>query len=119
MADTAPAVGGMLKRGWEPLRPRNPTSALLVSEVPNDADTYRLEVQTLDARNLDKSNTERRVVRGTEVWVATRFGVNGVSYTDENGDGYVFSSQMDMDALIDLVVRSDLVDRVNQRLNLP
>ena len=103
-------------RGWQPIRNRNHDAALLVYEVKLGKERFRLEIQTLDARNLDLRGAERRVVRGTPVWVASAMGMNAVSIRDENGIGYVFTSYMDSDALVNLVVRSDLVERVNQQL---
>jgi len=100
-------------RGWQPLRNRNHNAALFVYEVmhnsksssgTNNKRRVRIEVQMLDARNLDLRGAEPRVVRGTQVWVASAMGLNAVSLRDENGVGYVFSSRMDADSLLDLVV---------------
>lgn len=103
-------------RGWQPIRRRGHDTALFVYEVRRGTESHRLEVQTLDARNLDLRSAERRVVRGTEVWVAKTPGVSSVSYQDPSGVGYVFTSYMDTDDLVNLVVQSDLVERVNERL---
>jgi hypothetical protein len=97
-------------RGWQPIRRRGHVSALFLYEVKRGAEAHRLEVQTLDARNLDLRSAERRVVRGTEVWVARTPGVSSVSYRDSNGVGYVFTSYMDTDDLVNLVVESVGVD---------
>lgn len=103
-------------RGWQPIRSSGHDTALFVYEVRHGSESHRLEVQTLDARNLDLGSAERRVVRGTEVWVAKTPGVSSVSYRDPSGVGYIFTSYMDTDELVNLVVQSDLVARVNQRL---
>lgn len=103
-------------RGWQPIRRRGHDTALFIYNVRLGSEWHRLEVQTLDARNLDLGSAERRVVRGTEVWVAKTPGVSCVSYRDRSGVGYVFTSYMDTDDLVGLVVQSDLVERVNEQL---
>lgn len=103
--------------GWKPMRKRGHLSALFVYQVHTQLGTYRLEVQTLDARNLDLGSAERRVVDGTELWVTQTPGVNAVTYRDNNGVAYIFTSHLDIDDLVRLVVqRSDLVEQLGRRL---
>jgi hypothetical protein len=102
--------------GWKPMRKRGHLSALFVYQVNTGAGSFRLEVQTLDARNLDLRSAERRVVNGTEVWVTQTPGVSAVTYRDANGVAYIFTSHMDTEDLVTLVVRSDLVEQLNRRL---
>lgn len=103
--------------GWKPMRKRGRLSALFVYQVSTSGNTYRLEVQTLDARNLDLRSAERQVVNGTEFWVTRTPGVSAVTYRDNNGVAYIFTSHMDTDDLVDLVVNSDAVERINRRLH--
>lgn len=102
-------------QGWQPMRKRGHLSALFVYEVVVNGHPFRLEVQTLDARNLDLRSAERRVVEGTEVWVTRTPGVSAVTYRDANGVAYNFTSHMDTDDLVRLVVRSDL-ERLGRQL---
>lgn len=103
-------------QGWQPMRKRGHLSALFVYQVNIDGNQFRLEVQTLDARNLDLRSAERRVVNGTEVWITRTPGVNAVTYRDANGVAYNFTSHLDADDLVRLVVGSDLVEQVGRRL---
>ncbi len=106
----APSVNasGASFRSWQPLNRRTHNAALFIWDVPVNGERYRLEIQTLDARNLDLRGAERRVVRGATVYIASAMGLNAVSFSDENGVGYVFSSLMHSDDLVELVVGSVL-----------
>lgn len=102
--------------GWKPMRKRGHLSALFVYQVDTGDSSFRLEVQTLDARNLDLRGAERRVVNGTEIWVTQTPGVSAVTYRDANDVAYIFTSHMDTDDLVRLVVQSDLVEQLGRRL---
>jgi len=102
--------------GWKPMRKAGRLSALFVYQVNINGSSYRLEVQTLDARNLDLRSAERRVVGGTEVWITQTPGVSAVTYRDANGVAYIFTSHLDTDDLVRLVVKSDLVEQLGRRL---
>jgi hypothetical protein len=88
------------------MRKRGRLSALFVYQVATRDSSFRVEVQTLDARNLDLRSAERRLIDGTEVWVTQTPGVSAVTYRDGNGVAYIFTSHMDTDDLVRLVVQS-------------
>ncbi len=54
-------------RRWQPMHTRNHNSALFTYELTQGKQTYQVEVQILDARNLDLAGTQSRVVEGTQV----------------------------------------------------
>lgn len=108
---------GARLRGWRPLKSGSHSAALFLYEVTSRTGIHRLDVQTLDARNLDFSRAERRVVRGSEVWIARGFGTSDVVYRDENQIAYVFSSHMDTEELVNLVVQSDIVEQITRELS--
>ena len=93
-------------RRWQPMHTRNHNSALFIYELTQGKQTHQVEVQVLDARNLDLQGTTSRVVEGTQVWVASAFGVNAVSLRDSRGIGYVYVSRLDIEALAQIAVRS-------------
>lgn len=92
-------------------------TAQLFYDVIHDGARYELQVHILDASNLDLRSPNRHVVNGREIWVDDRLGYAVVSYKDRDGLGYVFTAAgMDQAMLIDLVVNSNLLLRVNEGL---
>jgi hypothetical protein len=104
-------------KGWRPRQIDGRLAAMLVYDVSRPGgQRHQITVHVLNARDLDLHGRERRVVSGKELWVASPLGVSTVSYKDRYGIGYVFSSDIDMDDLMSLVVSSDLLYKVNESL---
>ena len=75
-----------------------------------------MTVHILDARNLELRGQRRINVSGQTLWVDRPFGFSAVSYRDNQGMAYVFTSEMAEDELVDLVVSSDILHRIGERL---
>ncbi len=72
---------------------------------------YEVSAMIFDATRLDLRVGRRSVVGGRELWAGQSRGYNVVTYKDPRGMGYVFTSEMDADKLLDLVIASDLILR--------
>lgn len=96
---------------------RGRDAAQLFYEVARDGRRFEVQVHILDASDLDLHGEDRQVIRGRELWIDERFGHSIVTYKDREGIGYVFTSaDMTRPELVDLVVGSDLLLRVSERL---
>jgi hypothetical protein len=96
-------------RGFEPGWLLGQRAALFVYEIHGPMGRHRIHVHTLDARDLDLRSRDRREVAGREIWVSRALGLSSVTFKDETGVGYVISSDLELDQLVDLVSRSDLL----------
>jgi anti-sigma factor RsiW len=103
-------------RGFQRAQVQGRDAAVFVYEISTPVGIHTVYVHTLDARDLDLRSPDRRVIDGREIWVAQPRGFSTVSYKDELGVGYVFSSDMEPDDLVALVLRSDLLFLVSERL---
>lgn len=77
---------------------------------------HDMQVHIVDAADLELPERQRRVVGGRVIWVDPQLGYSTVTYRDEEGLAYVFTSDMEATELVRLVVSSDLLMRVNERL---
>ena len=108
--------GAQLK-GWQPRELNGRLAAMLFYEVPGPhGQRHVVTVHVLNARDMDLRGTARRKVGSKVVWVARPLGVSTVSYKDPTGIGYVISSDMNLDRLVGLVVKSDLLYKLNEQL---
>jgi anti-sigma factor RsiW len=105
-------------RGWQPTQLAGRSAAKLVYEVTPTAggSRYLVDVHMLDGRALALAGKERIVADGTELWLASKSGLNAVVYKDEGGIGYIVLSEMPRGQLIDLVLDSGLLRNANQRV---
>jgi hypothetical protein len=106
------STGDVSLRGWQRSRLHGRQAAVFIYQVGR----HQVNVHTLDARDLDLRSRDRRVVDGREIWVSQPLGFSTVSYKDQDGIGYVFSSDMASDELVKLVLDSDLLFMVSDRL---
>jgi anti-sigma factor (TIGR02949 family) len=65
----------------------------------------------LDAADLDLRTGERHAIGDRDLWVGQDRGYNIVTFKGPDGFGYVFTSEMDSESLLDFVVNSDLLLR--------
>lgn len=77
---------------------------------------HDMQVHIVDAADLELPDGQRRVVGGRVIWVDPQLGYSTVTYRDEEGLAYVFTSDLEAGELVRLVVSSDLLMRVNERL---
>jgi anti-sigma factor RsiW len=103
-------------RGWQPRELDGRDAVLLLYEVPDSRGMlHQLTVHVVDASGLDLRGSERWRIGATELWVAGLGGVSTVTYKDQYGFGYVFSSDMDAEELAWLVVGTDIFHRSRER----
>lgn len=88
---------------------RGRDAAQLFYKVRIGARQFDVQAHILDAKDLVFRAPARRRVAGLDMWVDRRFGYNIVKFKDRNGIAYVFTSDMDAQALINLLLRSDLL----------
>jgi hypothetical protein len=102
-------------RGWQPRELDGRDAVLLLYDVPDSrGQLHQVTVHVIDARGLDLRGSERWVLGATELWVARLSGVSTVTYKDEHGFGYVFSSDMHLEDLAWRVVGTDIFHRSRQ-----
>lgn len=103
---------GAALRGWQPRELDGREAVLLLYDVPDSRGArHQLTVHVVDASGLDLRGSERWKIGATELWVASLGGVSTVTYKDQYGFGYVFSSDMELEELAWLVVGTDIFHR--------
>jgi anti-sigma factor (TIGR02949 family) len=95
---------------------RGHNAAQLFYRVDRNNQRHDMQVHIINASDLNLSSKSKRVIGGREVWVGVERGYSVVTFKDANGVGYVFTSDMEDADLFDLVVSSDLLLRVDERL---
>lgn len=113
---TAPTLRGGNMRGWQPTQLAGRVAAKLVYEVKlQEGRSFLVDVHLLDGRDM-AADRDSRLVNGTAVWLGTTAGINTVALRDGRGIGYVFSSDMATGQLLDVVLKSELLHKVNDRV---
>lgn len=103
---------GASLRGWQPRELDGRDAVLLLYDVPDSRGAlHQVTVHLIDASGLDLRGSERWKIGATELWVASLGGVSTVTYKDQYGFGYVFSSDMELEELAWLVVGTDIFHR--------
>ncbi len=103
---------GSSLRGWQPRELDGRDAVLLLYDVPDSRGAlHQVTVHLIDASGLDLRGSERWKIGATELWVASLGGVSTVTYKDQYGFGYVFSSDMELEELAWLVVGTDIFHR--------
>ena len=103
---------GASLRGWQPRELDGRDAVLLLYDVPDARGSlHQVTVHLIDASGLDLRGSERWKIGATELWVASLGGVSTVTYKDQYGFGYVFSSDMELEELAWLVVGTDIFHR--------
>lgn len=96
-------------RGWRPSQLHGREAAELVYKVARPGGrTHTMRLHVLDGSNVDLGDQERRDIQGETLWVDNPLGMSSVTYRDGHGIGYVFTSDMPEDALVELVLASDV-----------
>jgi hypothetical protein len=101
--------------GWRPVELRGRDSAELIYEVVDRSEAHRVHVHVLDASDLELSGTRRQVVGNRELWIDRSLGYTVVNFKESDGTGYVFTSDLRPEQLVDLIVNSDLLVQVGER----
>jgi anti-sigma factor RsiW len=104
-------------RGWQPTQLGGRVAAKLVydARAARGGPIHRVDVHVLASRDLGLGGSERVEVDGKVLWVSTTLGIHTVAHR-AGAVGYVFTSDMPRGQLIDLVLTSDLIESVNDRL---
>lgn len=103
---------GAALRGWQPRELDGRDAVLLLYDVPDTRGAlHQVTVHVIDASGLDLRGSERWELGATQLWVSRLGDVSTVTYKDQYGFGYVFSSDMDLEELAWLVVGTDIFHR--------
>lgn len=96
-------------RGWRPSHLHGRQAAELVYVVEGSGGRYNMmRLHVLDSSNIDLESQDRREAGDKTLWVDDPLGMSSVTYRDRHGIGYVFTSDMPKEDLIDLVTEADL-----------
>jgi anti-sigma factor RsiW len=105
--------------GWRPSLLRGREAAKLVYEVTHATrQRHTMWLHILEASNLDLQSQDRRDIGDQTIWVDRPLGLSSVTYRDSYGIGYVFISDMPEEALVNLVLGSDVAYRLEERIRL-
>ncbi len=96
------------------LRGRN--AAQLFYKVSKGGQMHDVQIHIFDAANMKMSARSHQLIGGRDVGIDRQLGYSVVTFKDQEGIGYVFTSDMSHDDLLDLVVSSDLVMRIGETL---
>lgn len=112
------SMAGSTLKGWRPAELSGKQAAILHYEVPDSRGTYHsITVHVVDARHLDLRGKQRIPLGDTDIWIGHFKGINTVSYKDQYGIGYVFSSDMPLADLVASVHESDVLYRMSEALH--
>ncbi|HUS64841.1 MAG TPA: zf-HC2 domain-containing protein [Kofleriaceae bacterium] len=114
----SPVVDEASLKGWQPREVEGRQAVTLLYEnVPDPrGGLHQLRVHLFDARNQSLDGGEPVFVLGKELRVGRPFGVSSVWFKDASGIGWVFSSDMALRDLVQLVGASDLLYKLNDSL---
>lgn len=87
---------------------RGRDAVLLYYDASVGSRRHAVTAAILEAADLDLRIGERYVIGDRALWVGQDLGYNIVTLKGPNGFGYVFTSEMDSESLLDFVVNSDL-----------
>lgn len=103
-------------RGARLSRIRDRDAVQLFYDVRGPGVHHEVQVHIMDAAGVELPD-ERTVVGGRALYIDSNQGHSVVMYRDQQGVLYVFTSDMNRASLVDLVGSSDLLMRVNERMN--
>ena len=95
---------------------RGRDAAQLFYQVDRNNQRHDMQVHIVTGADFNLSAKSKRVIGGRDVWIGGERGYSVVTFKDDSGVSYVFTSDMEDADLFDLVVSSDLLLRVNERL---
>lgn len=91
-------------------------SAQLFYQVERNGRRHDVNVHVIDGADLDFNANATWDVGGRKLGIDEKLGYSIVTYQDEHGIGWVFTSDMSKSDLANLVMSSDLLLRVDERL---
>lgn len=101
---------GVSLLGWEPGHLDGRQAATFVYELARHrTGRHRVNVHVLGAHDLDLSAQTKRVIEGRELWIDEALGMNTVTYRSDGTIAYVFTSDMALDELLQLVTQTDIL----------
>jgi mycothiol system anti-sigma-R factor len=108
------STAGINLRGARLSHLRGRDAAHLFYEIDRGGRRSDVQVHILDGSDLSLEGATRRRVGGRELFVDGDLGYSVVTYRDPSGMAYVFTSDMSENELLDLVVSSDLLLKVDE-----
>lgn len=101
--------------GWTPVQLGGKQSATFVYEAIDRRGRHKINVHPIRRSEIDVSSQVKLTHDGAELWVDSAFGFNTVTYAGSTSTAYVFSSDMAAEALVNLVINSDIVNVVSHQ----
>lgn len=101
--------------GWRPARLRGHDAVELRYTAPTRTGRHLVTLFVLDGANLEFTEQRALHANGRTLWLDSPFGFSTASFVDDSGVGYIFLSEMAQSELVDLVLSSDLLHRVEHR----
>lgn len=108
------STSGINLRGARLSHLRGRDAAQLFYEIDRSGRRSDVQVHILDGSDLSLAGATRRRIGGRELWIDGELGYSVVTYRDASGMAYVFTSDMSETELLDLVVSSDLLLKVDE-----
>ena len=100
--------------GWTPAQLNGRRSATFVYEVIDRAGRHRVHAHAVELDDIDLSSQKKFTFDGGTLWIDSAYGFNTVTYAGGHHVGYVFSSDLPLEALVDLVAKTDIVNTLSQ-----
>lgn len=110
------AATGVRFNAWRPSQIDGREAAELHYSASTLTGRHNVTLYVIDARDLDFGGASQVEIDGRTLWLDQPFGFSTVSYKDEQGIGYVFTSDMSEAELVELVTSSDILHRSSERL---
>jgi hypothetical protein len=101
--------------GWQPTQLDGRQSATFIFDVLLSGRLHRVNLHAVNLDHVDLSSQQRVVVGSVPLWIDHAYGYHTVTFEGPRNLGYVFSSNMNVDALVSLVAHSDLVALVDRQ----
>ena len=96
--------------GWTPAQVNGKQSATFVYEVANATGRHRVHVHAVALADIDLRSQTKLELDGAVLWVDSAYGFNTVTYAGRGRLAYVFSSDMSIEDLAAMVVRTDIAN---------
>lgn len=100
--------------GWTPAQLDGRRSATFVYEVIDNAGRHRVHAHAVELADVDLNSQKRFDFDGGTLWIDSAYGFNTVTYAGGQRVGYVFSSDLPLEALVDLVAKTDIVNTLSR-----
>ena len=99
--------------GWMPAQLGGRQSVTFVYEVIDKTGRHEMNVHAIDLSQVKLGAQNKRRIDGADLWVDSAFGFNTVTYAESESFAYVFSSDLSVPALVDMVTNTDIVNMLS------